>query len=324
MKTYDLTVGAPHSGARLDVFLVAAELGLSRRKIRQVIDIGGVYVNRKRVRVASRQVCRGDKVRVEYSEVTLKKIRAEEPPLTPESLIFEGKGIVAINKPPGLPSQATKDQSVLHVVPSVEALFKTMGRPKTSFTLVHRLDKETSGVILVATSKTRATWLTDQFRERTVKKTYLALCYGLAKAKTFTERAYLSEIDKRTGDVKVVRAGGRSAVTHFRVLSQNKELGISLVACYPETGRSHQIRVHLQMNGLPIIGDKRYTAASRATLPQELAELASLHHFLHAYALSFPPAEGAEDIQLTASLPPRFEAFMKQAGLAVDLSLAHR
>ncbi|MBM4253038.1 MAG: RluA family pseudouridine synthase [Deltaproteobacteria bacterium] len=320
MKTYDLTVGAAQSGMRLDVYLVAAELGLSRRKIRQVIDVGGVYVNRKRVRIASRQVCRGDKIRVEYSESSLKTIRAAEPQLAAEALLYEAHGVVAINKPPGLPSQATKDQSVMHVVPSLEALFKSLGRPKTPFTLVHRLDKETSGVILVATSAARATWLTDQFRERAVRKTYLALCYGVAKSKSFTERAFLTEIDKRSGDVKVVRAGGRTAVTHFRVLSENKELGISLVACHPETGRSHQIRVHLQLNGLPIIGDKRYSGPSKRPLPAQLAELSSLHHFLHAYSLQFAPTAGSKPVLVNASMPPRFINFINASGLLFDAS----
>lgn len=320
MKTFDLTVGAAQSGMRLDVYLVAAELGLSRRKIRQVIDVGGVYINRKRVRIASRQVCRGDKVRVEYSEAALKTIRAAEPQLAAEALLYEAHGVIALNKPPGLPSQATKDQSVLHVVPSVEALFKSLGRPKVSFTLVHRLDKETSGVILVATNSSRATWLTEQFRDRAVRKTYLALCYGLAKTKTFTERAYLSEIDKKSGDVKVVRSGGRTAVTHFRVLSENKELGISLIACFPETGRSHQIRVHLQLNGLPIIGDKRYAGPSKRALPPQLAELSSVHHFLHAYSLQFAPTAGDKPVTISAPMPIRFVNFINASGLVFDAS----
>jgi 23S rRNA-/tRNA-specific pseudouridylate synthase len=143
----------------------------------------------------------------------------------------------------------------------------------------------------------------------------LALCYGIAKAETFTERAYLSEIDKRSGDVKAVRSGGRTAVTHFRVLATNRELGLSLIACYPETGRSHQIRVHLQINGLPIIGDKRYATAAKTTLSPNLAELASVHHFLHAQALQFVPADGAGELSLTAAVPPRFAEFQQQSGL---------
>ena len=319
MKTFDLTVGAPQSGMRLDIFLSSAELGLSRRKIRQVIDVGGVYVNRQRVRIASRQVCRGDKVRVEYSESTLKKLRADEPPLTPESILFEGQGLIAINKPPGLPSQATKDQAVMHAVASLEKLLRELNRPRLSLTLVHRLDKETSGVLLVATDKARATWLTDQFRQRQVQKTYLALCYGLSERKSFTERAFLSEIDKRSGDVRPVRSGGRSAVTHFRVIGENQKLGVSLLACFPETGRSHQIRVHLQINHLPIIGDKRYVGNHRGELPPELAELASLHHFLHAYALSFKVNAEADEVHLKAPLPPRFAQFLAAAKLGLDL-----
>lgn len=320
MKTFQCKVSRAADGQRLDVFLVEAGLPLSRRKTRQIIDVGGVYVNHKRVRMASRAVRTGDVIRVEYSEEGLRKLRAPQVGLKVEDILFEQQAIVAINKPPGLPAQATRDQSILHAVACLQALDKQRGVKGRKYVLVHRLDKETSGVLLIADGNVRATWLTEQFRERRVDKTYLAVCHGIPKAKQFSERSPLSPIDKKTGDVRAVRAGGRSAVTHFEVLAINEQLKISLVRCKPETGRSHQIRVHLQINGLPIVGDKRYTnpasGQNMAAWPEALAELTTVHHFLHARSLRFEPATGQPVVTIEAPLPQRLAEFLKKTGLS--------
>ncbi len=317
MKSFNLTVGAAHVGLRLDVFLVQAGLELSRRRIRAIIDVGGVYVNDKRVRIASRLVGRGDRVRVEYSEAGLKQLKTQSVAFAPRDLLLDQDQVFALNKPPGMPAQATRDQSIQHVVPCLEALLKERGETKRrKLVLVHRLDKETTGVILVADGDERATWLTDLFRKREVKKVYWAVCHGIAKEKSFTEKAFLSEIDKKTGDVRVVRSGGRSAVTHFKVLAENQKLGLSLLECRPETGRSHQIRVHLDVNDLPIVGDKRYGSGKRGPLPEGLGELSAVHHLLHARELTFCPKDGAEPLMVSADLPERFAKFLPLAGLA--------
>ncbi len=316
MKSFNLTVGAAHVGLRLDVFLTQAGLELSRRRIRSIIDVGGVYVNDKRVRIASRLVRKGDRVRVEYSESGLKELKAQNLAFRPEDVLLERDEVFALNKPPGMPAQATRDQSIRHVVPCLETLLKDRGDAKRrKLVLVHRLDKETTGVILVADGDERATWLTQLFREREVKKTYWAVCYGIAKETAFTERAFLSEIDKRSGDVRVVRSGGRAAVTHFKVLAENRKLGLSLIECRPETGRSHQIRVHLETNDLPIVGDKRYGSGKRGPLPPALGELASLHHLLHARELTLKLKPGAEPSTVVADLPERFAKFLTLADL---------
>lgn len=305
-------------GARLDVYLVEAGLGLSRRRIRAIIDVGGVYVNKKRVRIASRSVHRGDRIRMQYSDAALKALKSDRPEFKPKDLLFEQFDIFAVNKPPGMPAQATMDQSIAHVVPCLDALLKTRGDTMSrKYVLVHRLDKETSGVILVANGNERGTWLTEQFRERTVSKTYWAVCRGIPKHDTFSENSALSEIDRKTGDVRPVRSGGRSALTHFRLLASNPELGLSWLECRPETGRSHQIRVHLAMNDLPIVGDKRYGSRGSQTreMPTALGELAAVHHLLHARAIEFQPTPKNERVRIEAELPERFRGFLLAAKL---------
>jgi 23S rRNA-/tRNA-specific pseudouridylate synthase len=196
------------------------------------------------------------------------------------------------------------------------------GRPPRAPILVHRLDKETSGVLLLALDGKRATWLTDLFRARKVQKTYLAIVVGTPRERAFTETAPLSEIDKRTGDVRAVRSGGRPAVTHVRVLATDAAGTLALVECRPETGRSHQLRVHLALNGLPILGDKRYGGPPPRHLAPALLELAAEHHMLHAARLAFAPHEGASPVTLVAAPPPRFAALAVAASLALPEWLA--
>jgi 23S rRNA pseudouridine1911/1915/1917 synthase len=329
MKTFKIMVTPAMSGMRLDVALVTAELGLSRRKIRAVIDAGGVYVNGRRIRIASRTVNRGDEIRVEYNEQGLRTLKLARPEFAAADILYDDLDIVAVNKPPGMPAQATKDQSLMHVATCLAAFDKARGASRRPYVLVHRLDKETSGVMLLATTNERATWLTDLFRDRKVGKTYWAVCHGIPAEREFSVRCHLSDIDKKTGDVRPVRSGGRLAVTAFRVLAAHAELQVSLVECRPETGRSHQIRVHLDMSGVPIVGDKRYGVKQRrrygadeggsadgplAALRTSLAELATVHHFLHAARLRLTPAPGHEPLELKAPMPDRMAKFIELAG----------
>jgi RluA family pseudouridine synthase len=313
MKTYSYKVESPDSGKRLDIYLLEQIGDLSRRKIRSIIDVGGVYVNKKRVRVASRSVTVGDMVRVEYNEVALKKVKMESFEFKDTDLLYNSYNTFAVNKPPGLPSQATKDQSVMHVVPLLQKYLKSKQIRHKPLILVHRLDKETSGLILVAEGAAQATWLTDQFRERKIKKTYLAICHGIPSWTTMSEKSPLSEIDKKSGQVRAVRSGGRSALTHFRVIACNETAKVSLIECAPETGRSHQIRVHLEINGHPIVGDKRYgSETQKSELPAPLLVLTGFHHFLHAAKLEFQPEAGTRNVQLLAPLPEKMQLFMSE------------
>ncbi len=311
MKRIEVRVDKVLDGMRLDIALVKADVGLSRRKIRAVIDIGGAYINRSRVRVASRKVREGDLLVLEYRPAMLQKVKAQTFRLRREDILYEDDGLVAINKPPGLPSQATKDQSVQHVIPILQSWYRSEKLEVPELILVHRLDKETSGVLLIAKNKEIATWLTDGFKERTTKKKYLAICRGIPNANKFREECYLSAIKPKLGIVAKVRSGGKQSLTEFNCQNKNPELDLSLIECRPHTGRSHQIRVHLDLNSLPILGDKRYGAQKRSKLPDDVLSLAQEHHFLHAHSLGFRPSSNQKMIEVKAALPPNFSAIMK-------------
>jgi 23S rRNA pseudouridine1911/1915/1917 synthase len=296
------------SGMRIDLFLAANIPALSRRKIRAILDVGGCYVNNKRMHIASRTVKAGDKVRVEYSLESLSKAKQKQFEFQDGDVLFDSDHIIAVNKPPGLPSQATRDQDVMHAEVCLRKLLERKGRRGEKLILLHRLDKETSGVLLFATLPNTATWITEQFRQRNIKKTYVAICVGVPAKSEFQKECFLSEIDKKTGKVRVVNSGGKSSKTSFRVIKSDRQAGLSLLECYPETGRSHQIRVHLESLGLPIAGDKRYGVEKNSFFSDDVAKILSLHHMLHAKSISFTAFPGGPEIIITASLPQSFQA----------------
>ncbi len=310
MNTHTITITKQLHGYRLDIAILEANLGLSRRKIRSIIDVGGVFLNGKRVRIASRTVQQGDVIKMQYNLNAVKAYKHSEFKLNDADILYREHGIIAINKPPGLPSQPTRDQSVVHVTKVLAKYLQEKGEKPGELTLVHRLDKETSGVLLVATTKNATTWLNEQFKQRLTHKTYHALCYGLPKDDTFTVKCYLSAINPRNGVVSVVRSGGKSSHTEFQVVERYQKSAVSLIECQPITGRSHQLRVHLQHVGHAIVGDKVYEAKVPVALSGELADLAAQHHFLHAQALHFVPAPNADPVSLSCAYPPAMQTFV--------------
>jgi RluA family pseudouridine synthase len=306
----DFIVPEGQPAIRIDHFLATVISDLSRRKIRQILDVGGCYVNNKRMHIASRSVKSGDRIRVEYSLEGLKKTRQRKFCLQDADILYDANGLIAINKPPGLPSQATRDQDVMHAETCLREWLTSHGRKNVKLILVHRLDKETSGVLLFATNPNVATWMTDQFRTRMIKKTYWALCKGLPKSKKFKVECYLSEIDKKTGKVTSVHSGGKTSRTDFVERQRSESLNLSWVECYPETGRSHQIRVHLEMSKIPILGDKKYGRDVGGHIDEKILEVATLHHMLHARKLEFVPSPGEKHVQLVADPPQDFVRIM--------------
>ena len=295
----------------VDLFLNSKLKDFSRRKIRRLLDSGALKLNGKRVRTAGTKVRKGDHLSLLIPEdFFLKEKRLTGDLLKKDDILYFEKDLVVINKPPGLLSQPTLAGGV-YLEEEVKKLLAKNSLHDGPLYLCHRLDKETSGVIILALTKKKSEWITEQFKNRKVEKKYLALCYGLSKEKTWTVKNYLSKPDKQ-GLVRSVRSGGNFSETDFEVLSENKKEQISLVLCKPKTGRTHQIRVHLEASSLPIIGDKRYGQKKLARLRAEFVALALTHHFLHAFSLKFYPEEKKALCRVEASLPKGFHDFCQK------------
>jgi 23S rRNA pseudouridine1911/1915/1917 synthase len=284
-----LVVPREDEGERLDRF-VAARGGISRGQARRAIDEGGVFLDRRRCKVAGRLVHEGQRV-----EVNLAEGGREAPSgasLDRARLLYGDEHLVAVDKPAGVPAQPTltSDRFTLPVL--VEGL---LGAPVT---IVHRLDRETSGVTVLARTKAAAQALSEAFRVGTPEKTYLALCARPPSPPEGRLEAPLGKDPRRPG-ARAVRADGDPAATRYRTVRIG---AAALVEARPETGRTHQIRVHLAHLGAPLLGDPRYGG------PRMVGTVTVPRVMLHAAHLVLPhPVTGAP-LSLEAPVPEDFRA----------------
>jgi 23S rRNA pseudouridine1911/1915/1917 synthase len=288
VKRLSLAVGAAESGERIDRF-IAARGGISRGEARRVLDAGGVFLDGHRCKIAGRVVRDGQRVVVNLEEGGR---GAEAPaPLERGRLLYADADVAAVDKPAGVPSQPTltTDRGTLP-----ELVGALLGAPVT---LVHRLDRETSGVTIFARNAAAAAALAAGFRDGTPEKTYLALCARAPVPREGRLEAALGKDPARAG-LRRVDPGGEPAATRWRTLRDGPLA--ALVEARPETGRTHQIRVHLAHLGAPLLGDARYGG------PRRVGEVSVARVMLHARRLELPhPATGAR-LVLEAPVPADF------------------
>lgn len=303
MRRLLLTSRIVDASQRLDRF-IADRGGISRGEARRALETGGVFVDGRRCKVASRGVHPGQRIEVNLQEGG----RASEPlaPLERSRLLYLDDDLLAVDKPPGVPSQPTlvTDQGTLP-----ELVSALVGAPVT---LVHRLDRDTSGVTVFARNHLAAAALTEMFRAGAAEKFYVALTTRPPCPAEGRIEAPLGKDPTRSGLRRVI-ASGEAAATRYRTLAEGP--GIALVEARPETGRTHQIRVHLAHLGAPLLGDARYGG------PRRVGEREVPRVMLHAARLNLAhPIHG---------IPLRFEApvpgDLREVGAALlgsDLNLA--
>ncbi|HEX9051093.1 MAG TPA: RluA family pseudouridine synthase [Anaeromyxobacter sp.] len=290
MKRLSLAVGAADAGERIDRF-IAARGGISRGEARRALDAGGVFLDGRRCKVAGRAVREGQRVVVNLAEGG-RGARAP-PPLDRARLLYADAELAAVDKPAGIPSQPTLTTDRGTLPELVSAL---LGSPVT---LVHRLDRETSGVTVFARTPAAAAALAAAFRDGSPEKTYLALCARAPAPAEGRLEAALGKDPARAG-VRRVDPRGEPAATRWRTVREGPLA--ALVEARPETGRTHQIRVHLAHLGAPLLGDARYGG------PRRVGELSVPRVMLHARRLDLAhPATGAR-LVLEAPVPEDFLA----------------
>jgi 23S rRNA pseudouridine1911/1915/1917 synthase len=286
------TVTAEQAGHRLDETMSLIFEALSKSEARRIIDRGGCAVNSTMVRVASRMIKAGDVVEAGVMEAW----RFRDLVLPPEGLLYEDRALIAVNKPAGVNTQRTPYQLKGTLEYWVAEYFRQQGSAEPA-RVIHRLDRGTSGVMLFPKHKQAAAWLSKRFHDGMVDKRYLALVGGVPDQGSWT-------VDGPIGKLGTSRYGimpeGRSALTEFRLLSSSE--GFSLVEARPQTGRTHQIRVHLEASGLPIVGDATYGGAQAERM------------LLHCASLEFKDEKGVA-IRVEAPLDEVFAAFIRNNGL---------
>ena len=328
-QTKTLRVDEEDAGQRLDNFLMRHLKGVPKTHIYRIIRSGEVRINKGRVS-AERRVAAGDMVRlppVRTSQRAQSKahamgeggdaVAARDVPGREFPILHEDDWLLAVDKPAGVAVHGGSGVS-FGVIEQLR-----MARPQAHFLeLVHRLDRETSGILLVAKKRSALKHLQDQFRERETGKTYLALVAGVwpARLKVLDQslRKYLlPDGERRVQVVPKDHPDAMPSLTLVKVVRQND--AYSLLEVTIRTGRTHQIRVHLASEGMPIVGDEKYgdfelnKSLQRAGNPIPLRRM-----FLHAWRLQFGHPHSGERIQLEAALPTALTLFLDHVHLASD------
>lgn len=301
-----LTITNDHSGQRLDNFLMSRLKGLPKSRLYRIIRKGELRVNKKRVKPDYR-LHDGDIIRIPPLRLTppaKKNILNEKlAALLEKAIIFEDKHFLALNKPSGI---AVHGGSGIHLG-IIEAL--RLLRPQLKFLeLVHRLDRDTSGCLLVAKKSSVLKELHELLRSGEIKKTYITLVAGHWPKSLLKVDAPLYKNQLQSGERIVrVQTEGKNSLTKFSVQRYYAES--TLVAAMPITGRTHQIRVHAQFAKHPIIGDEKY---GDKEINKKMRQLGCKRLFLHASQLEFTLNSIEKTITLNAELPEDLNQFLKR------------
>jgi 23S rRNA pseudouridine955/2504/2580 synthase len=299
-------VDKSHIGQRLDNFLIRQMKGVPRTRIYRLIRRGEVRVNKKRCK-PERKLDMGDEVRIppyssNYSENTAKPSPALQEFLL-GSILFENDDLLVINKPAGM---------AVHGGTSVTlGLIEALRQCKPQWgdlELAHRIDRGTTGCLIVSKNSIFLRYIQKQFKVKSVKKHYLALVHGNWPESLNVVDASLQKdaLGENEQIVRVVESG-KPALTRFMVRQQFE--GASLVEAMPETGRTHQIRVHCQHSGHGIVGDEKYTFKAKNNALENTNKLC-----LHAWKIEFDMPDGSTAIRVEAPLPNHLDSLLQLLG----------
>jgi len=295
-------VDADHAGQRVDNFLLRICKGVPRSHVYRILRSGEVRVNSKRID-ATYRLLEGDKVRI--PPIRIAAAPAGGRPARPAEfpIIFEDASLIAIDKPSGTAVHGGSGVSY-GVIESLRA-----ARPEARFLeLVHRLDRETSGLLLIAKKRSALTGLHSQMREGTTYKRYLALVKGAWKDRERIVDLPLRKYVLQSGErrVSVDRTEGKASRTDFRLEKSYGEM--TLLSAVLHTGRTHQIRVHLAHIGFPIAGDDKY---GDFEFNKRLAKVGLKRMFLHATEMRVAHPATGDTLIVEAPLPDELRSFLK-------------
>jgi len=262
MKQYNIKISTLPTDPRLDKTIAEMIPEISRSSAKKLIESGAVYLNRKRCKQCAKEIRPGNEIRIYISEV-IDDASKQDYKLPQSLIVYEDKDLIVVNKPPFLPTHATIDSSRNHLVLATQRFLAEREKKKESDIYLgvhHRLDRDTSGIILFTKRKEANPRIAKAFQERLFQKTYLAICLGAPKENSFSIKSYLGPHSRNKRYFCSVNKNGKFAQTDVKLLEskwiQSKK--ISLMEAKPLTGRTHQIRVHLSENHLPILGDESY------------------------------------------------------------------
>lgn len=284
---------------RIDAYLSEKE-EYSRMAIQRLINDGKIIVNGKKIK-ASYKVQNGDKIKIEEEKPKEIELKAQNIPL---EVLYEDNDIIVVNKPKGMvvhPANGNPDGTLVNAIMAIckDSLSGIGGEIRPG--IVHRLDKNTSGAIIIAKNDKAHIALSNQLKNHEIKKTYIALVRGIVKESNATINMPIAR-SKNDRKKMAVDKNGKEAITHFKVLERFDDC--TLLEVNIETGRTHQIRVHLSHIGYPIIGDDVYSnGKNRWNVKGQC---------LHAKSLDFKHPITGKQIHIEAPLPKYFTDILKE------------
>ena len=280
---------------RIDKVLTTLEPEITRSQLKNLINDGHVTVNGQAVK-PKYKVQAGDKISLVKPEPQSLELTPENIPL---DIVYEDDDVIVVNKPQGMvvhPAPGHPDHTLVNALLYHSPLSTINGTFRPG--IVHRIDKDTSGLLMVAKNDLAHQSLAEQLRNKTNKREYLALVYGQIKEDEGTIDAPLGRNPQDRKKQAVVK-GGRHAVTHFKVIKRYDNF--TLVKCILETGRTHQIRVHMKYSGHPLVGDPLYG-------PRKM--IGKNGQFLHAALLGFKHPRTGKEMVFEAPLPENFQKML--------------
>jgi 23S rRNA pseudouridine1911/1915/1917 synthase len=312
---------AAHAGWRLDRFL-AAQLGdLSRSRLQQLLEQGAVSLSGRTIKDANHRVKPGEAYDVVIPAAVPARPRGQDIPL---SVVYEDKDLIVINKPAGLvvhPAAGNLDGTLVNalIAHCGEELMGIGGEARPG--IVHRLDKDTSGLLIAAKTERAMTSLAKQFANHTIERAYHAVVWGAPRDGQGVIEGQIGRSPFDRKRMAVLRGGGKLARTRYKVMEKFGDATrplASLIECRLETGRTHQIRVHLTHLGHPLVGDPQYGRARqppRPKTPQEEAAFTAATEFrrqaLHAFVLGFQHPGLHKTMRFESPWPPDFAGLVE-------------
>ena len=287
---------------RIDNYLSEKNEDLSRVTIQRLIQEEKILVNGKKTK-ASYKVRKNDEITLEEEKPKEIELKAQDIPI---EVVYEDKDIIVVNKPKGLvvhPANGNPDGTLVNAIMAIckDSLSGIGGEIRPG--IVHRLDKDTSGLLIVAKNDKAHINMSEQIKNHEVEKTYIALVKGIVKENEATINMPIGRSPKDRKKMAVVKTG-KEAITHFKVLDRFYKENCTLLEVKIETGRTHQIRVHLSQIGYPVVGDTTYSSGKNKWNIKGQC--------LHAKSLKFKHPITGKEMFLEAKLPKYFEDIIKE------------
>lgn len=289
---------------RIDSYLARQKDELSRVAVQRLIEEEKILVNGRKTK-SSYKTRENDEITVEEEKPKEIELQAQNIPV---EIIYEDNDIIVVNKPKGMvvhPANGNPDGTLVNAIMAIckDSLSGIGGEIRPG--IVHRIDKDTSGILIVAKNDKAHINMSEQIKNHEVKKTYIAMVRGIVKE---NEATINMPIGRSTKDRKkmAVTENGKEAITHFKVIKRFPKHNCTLLAVKIETGRTHQIRVHLSQIGYPIIGDTVYSNGKN--------EWGIQGQCLHAKSLEFKHPTTGKEMFLEAELPQYFQDMLRDLG----------